>query len=49
VSGKREREYVGFESIVIPDACRAIDVRSVQEMEAQFALNQVLVIAGGRL
>lgn len=40
----------GFESIVIRDACRAIDVNgSVQAMEAEFAGRQILVVESGAL
>ena len=40
----------GFESVVISDACRAIDVDgSVQAMEAEFALNGVVLVDSGEL
>lgn len=40
----------GFESVVISDACRAIDVDgSVQEMEAEFARNGVVLVDSGWL
>jgi nicotinamidase/pyrazinamidase len=40
----------GFESVVIADACRAIDVNgSVQTMEAEFALHGVVLVDRGGL
>jgi nicotinamidase/pyrazinamidase len=40
----------GFESVVIPDACRAIDVdESAQAMEANFARHGVLLVDSGSL
>ena len=40
----------GFESVVIADACRAIDVDgSVQAMEAEFALSGVVLVDSGGL
>jgi nicotinamidase/pyrazinamidase len=39
-----------FQSVVIPDACRSIDVDgSVQAMEAKFARHGVLLVDSGRL
>lgn len=40
----------GFESVVISDACRAIDVDgSVQAMEAEFAVHRVVLVDSGGL
>lgn len=40
----------GFESVVISDACRAIDLNgSVEAMEAEFVRYQVVVVESGRL
>ena len=40
----------GFESVVIADACRAIDVNgSVEAMEAEFALHGVVLVDSGGL